>query len=1035
MPSIEIRRVLPGEGLEECIGQFTSALSCSPFSTWLILPTERLADSVREVLARRGVPYVASRICTLEGFCRNYFGEHRTTTRSLSSAESRILLSQVLVRNRELLPVFFPRSHPLPGTLDDLRTFMSVVTMRKVVFPECLLELQSDKSDQIDLIISEYRSTLRELDMVDSDTLLEWTIDHLAASGPGPARQVFLYGIHKPLPLEQDLLSVLREQSGSYCCFIPAGLDPDIFDGTASPGETTGALVLSGPDPSYAARLTGLFSEPGPIDAGRRIRLSTFPTHYAELQGIAEEICRLHDSGIPLADISVAFPEVREEFGIIDEVFSDYGIPWNARTAPRLSRSPVIRFLTGIIGVVAGRYAREDVVRMVNSPYFRPGGSPDGSRWLDPGETDLVSRHAMIEGDRKAWLENLDRLSATLSGGNRRANHAVSPQMVDQVRRGMGFLLEQLRGLEGRRSVPDFVRAYRKFLEIRGLPHILHAADRGIETEQAVVDTFLAKLDALSHAPWLSRDQKVTTDEFLRIVTTIADEPGERPGHGAGGVQILGIRECAHQHIPCLFICGLYEGAVPRLTTRLPFTNSLENARMGTRSLAEILHEQEYYFIAALLSAERIFLSAPRAEGDKSLLTSPFFEQVRERCNPEEWTFSAGEEVSPSRSISAIRAGEHIAAGRVCQAAEWTDPPQSFDSLVERINMERYFRTGTPDSPFDGILPEDGQIPALLSEQFGPGRVYSPTSLETYAQCPFRFFLRNVLHLEDLPEPEPNLSPADRGTAIHDILTTFYRQWRSSGKEKICRSSLAEAGKLMQAVVDAELAGYPFRSPIWEATCNQMRGYDLTGPGIFERFLARESEEETSPLVPTYFEFSFGMEPDTSDDPASAGEAVELSGSGGSGQLRIRGRIDRIDLSPEGSFLIYDYKTGQAHPGAGDIEAGRALQLPLYLLAFESLSGKRGVAAGYYRIRKDVESRILLCDETGRELIASRPKISPDFAGTLARSCDFALDYIRRIRKGEFPLPPGEKCPNDYCEFRRVCRFDPYRAFESSEVS
>ena len=49
----------------------------------------------------------------------------------------------------------------------------------------------------------------------------------------------------------------------------------------------------------------------------------------------------------------------------------------------------------------------------------------------------------------------------------------------------------------------------------------------------------------------------------------------------------------------------------------------------------------------------------------------------------------------------------------------------------------------------------------------------SPTSLETYANCPFAYFLNRVIGIEALPEVEPNLSAGDRGTAIHTILSTL----------------------------------------------------------------------------------------------------------------------------------------------------------------------------------------------------------------------------------------------------------------------
>jgi ATP-dependent helicase/nuclease subunit B len=1035
MSSVTIHQALPGEGLEECLENFVSRASDSPFATYLILPTERLAASVRDSLAEKNVPFLPTRICTLNGFCSNYFEDHRTTTRYLSKAESKILLTRVLMDNKERLPLFFSRSHPSSGTVDDLKTFISVVTSRKVVFPECLLELQSEKSDQIDLIISEYRHALTTQDFVDSDTIVEWTIDHLSRAGSVVARHVFVYGLLNPMPLEQDLLSVLREHSETFRCRVPSGLDPGIF---------TDPLDWAGPDPiitpfnpssSYRTQLTGIFSSTNQVDTGGSIRLDTFPSHYAELQGIAAEICRIHSAGAPLHDIAIAFPELRDELGVIEEVFSDFGIPWNAKVSPGLFRYPVIRFLTGIIGVVVNRYAREDVVRLINSPYFQLVKASGGRR-LDPGEVDLVSRHAMIEGDRTSWLGRLDRLASEIANESERKYRGINLNSVEQVRKGIRDLFGQLQELEGKKTVRDFVRIYRRILDSFGLHYIRHLPDdEECQMDKKVVTAFISRLDALSRGSLLSPEEKVTPDEFLRILTTIVEETDAGTGDDEGGVSVLGIRECGHQDFPRLFICGMVEGAIPRLTTRLPFTNSLENVRMGTRSLADILHEEEYYFITALLSGERVYLSAPLAEGDKPLLTSAFFEKVKDRCNPEGWRNSSVAEFSPSRSISAIRSGEIIGEGPACQALGWLDTSHIIDDLVGRVNMERYFRTGYCDSSYDGILSANEEIVSALLEKYGPGRVYSPTKLETYAQCPFRFFLNSILYLNDLPEVEPNLSASDRGTLVHDILTRFYRKWHSTGHSKVSFATMTEAVELMREIVEEQIARYSFGSPLWEATCIQMRGGGGTGPGYLARFLEKEAEEEASSLVPSCFEFSFGITRGESDDLASVEEAIELSGPEGTESLRISGRIDRIDRTSDGCFLIYDYKTGK-YPKFKDIEAGKALQLPLYTLAFEAASGGRGVAAGYYEIsNKSVKRSMLLCAEDGRAIMVSRPRTSPDFARTLNQSREFALEYIGRIRKGEFPLPHEEKCPNKYCEFRRICRFDPYRVFDHGEAA
>jgi ATP-dependent helicase/DNAse subunit B len=47
----------------------------------------------------------------------------------------------------------------------------------------------------------------------------------------------------------------------------------------------------------------------------------------------------------------------------------------------------------------------------------------------------------------------------------------------------------------------------------------------------------------------------------------------------------------------------------------------------------------------------------------------------------------------------------------------------------------------------------------------------------------------------------------------------------------------------------------------------------------------------------------------------------------------------------------------------------------------------------------------------------------------IRHSQDCTFEYIDGIRNGCFPLPREEKCPNPYCEFKWICRFDPYRVF------
>src|SRR5206468_10889867 len=72
-------------------------------------------------------------------------------------------------------------------------------------------------------------------------------------------------------------------------------------------------------------------------------------------------------------------------------------------------------------------------------------------------------------------------------------------------------------------------------------------------------------------------------------------------------------------------------------------------------------------------------------------------------------------------------------------------------ALVQRLRLhDKEFNA------YDGRLRHPGVL-SELQQQWGPEKVFSPTALEDYIACPFRFYLRHVLHLEPLEEPDEEI--------------------------------------------------------------------------------------------------------------------------------------------------------------------------------------------------------------------------------------------------------------------------------------
>lgn len=486
-------------------------------------------------------------------------------------------------------------------------------------------------------------------------------------------------------------------------------------------------------------------------------------------------------------------------------------------------------------------------------------------------------------------------------------------------------------------------------------------------------------------------------------------------------MQVVGVRELQHLSVPYLFISGLLDGEMPDLSARLPFTNDQEARHLGTQTGAGALREEQASFVAALCAGRHIFLSAPLSDGDRPLLPSIFLDAAGRGAG------TLGERGDGySRLRAATAAGAAFAAGDVAAGTALLPSPMHAGEVAARIAVETRARRGAFASPFDAVFTSDGEICSALRERFGPAAVYSPTALETYALCPFRFYLKKVLGLTPLPETEKYLTAQKRGSLVHQIAFRYYAGRNRSG------TVTPEDQARIRAIAAEELEGFTFSSPAWTVEREALLGSEAMGPGVLDDFLVTEEKRSASPFVPAHFEFSFGMPIEDGDaDPASVPHPVAIDLAGGE-RLLLRGRIDRVDVAPDGLFLVTDYKTGSTHPGPREIQQGTALQIPLYLCAVKALTGLEGAGGTYYRVRKGAtRNQAVLWDthqKEGLKGFSKAKKSEVDGIETIVQATLGKVQgYLHAIRDGYFPPAPQETPCRSDCEFRTVCRCDEWR--------
>src|SRR5439155_9968200 len=125
---------------------------------------------------------------------------------------------------------------------------------------------------------------------------------------------------------------------------------------------------------------------------------------------------------------------------------------------------------------------------------------------------------------------------------------------------------------------------------------------------------------------------------------------------------------------------------------------------------------------------------------------------------------------------------------RVRVAAAWKEfgkfdadlPGDVKANLADAADLIRLRFREREFNPYDGLF-RDARVVGELAQLFGPDKVFSPTALEDYVTCPFRFFLKNVLRLEPLGEPKEGVEVTRRGQAFHRALARLHRKLKDEG--------------------------------------------------------------------------------------------------------------------------------------------------------------------------------------------------------------------------------------------------------------
>src|SRR5215203_4586455 len=492
----------------------------------------------------------------------------------------------------------------------------------------------------------------------------------------------------------------------------------------------------------------------------------------------------------------------------------------------------------------------------------------------------------------------------------------------------------------------------------------------------------------------MRREPQATARDFTRYLAAVAESglpEDEASGAAAApAVQVMSMSAARGLEFEHVFVLGLSAARMPG-----PFRPEADGVppevlkgRLSKRDGREA-HEAEMRRLLQLAMTRArkglVLAWAETAQPGSTPRPSPFYEEAMAAVEVEEEVFE--DELLDTVARMGGRLGEmrldtyldvdqavsrYLELIKVAALIERAKEGQSLDAALPAVN-EILLQCATPEqreileqSALDNWLrdterdpaerpasDQNGSEPSLdpFIPRRGRGLMLSASDIDTYRICPLKYKFARVFRIPQEPTIHQRF-----GIALHQVLERFHSQ---GGGSLSMLMELFEASWRRSGFGDSD----------------DERQFRERAARALERYwrLDRDSDSEA-----VWFERSFAFR---------------------IGPHLLRGRVDRVDRHPDGSYELIDYKTGRAKT---EEELREDVQLSVYQMGARESWGLETSAQSYLYVLTGEKVPVEHSDE---ELDRVRAAVSEIAGGILKQRFE--------------PTPSPEICR--FCDYRIIC--------------
>ncbi|MFZ2539931.1 MAG: PD-(D/E)XK nuclease family protein [Oscillospiraceae bacterium] len=637
---------------------------------------------------------------------------------------------------------------------------------------------------------------------------------------------------------------------------------------------------------------------------------------YDEVDYVLSTICKLvKENGYHYNDIAIISRDLDSYISQLEAAFSKYNISFYTDKLSSIANKPLIRFVQNLLSCVTKGYTSENILGMLKCEMTRFSIEEiaelenyvyiwdiKSKQWQNTFILNPRGYKESITDDDNEILERINTIREFI-------NDCIGPFKFEiKDANGIQFCTAIVNLLEKIQAKEKTEEIIKQFL-----------CDENFEYAQEYSRVWEILMELLDTLAMTIGDGKVNSDRFQELFTIVSAtyDMGTLP-QAIDTVIVGSADRIRTTEKKVVFVLGANESVFPLVPASSGVFTDKERKQLinieiniAKPSIDKMKEERFIAYKTLTSPCEKLYITARKADiSGTSLAPSIIFSQLKKM-------FGEGV-VGDTDDID----GEYFCQSKQTAFAElaktYFDDTKLSATLKAVLSQDDIYKFKLEKlekfyNKSDFII-ENKSNASLL---FGKEMNISPTRVDGFYQCHFRYFCEHGLRAYPLKKAE--LNPLETGTLIHNILYIVTKQvdLKNDYDEKVIKTMIKSE---LDRYIEVVMGGVLDKTKRFIYLYNRMR------MSIFKIVERLHYELLQSEFTPCGFEYEISDNADITP--------LKLFGNNET-IINVAGKIDRVDSytnkKGEKFIRIVDYKSGKKEFDLNDVLYGLNLQMLIYL--------------------------------------------------------------------------------------------------------